>query len=307
MLLTVFTPTYNRRELLGRVYQSLLSQTCRDFCWLIVDDGSADDTKQAVQGWIEEKQIPITYIYRENGGKMRAHNTGVAHCTTELFMCLDSDDYLPADAVEQLTETWRDVQSESVREASAQREPAEKSAQQIDKTAGIVAHKGRSATQILTGGEFADIKYSTLQNLYRQGFSGETALVFRTDILRQFPFPEIDGEKYVPEDYIYDKIDKEYVLRVLPQIIMICELVSSGYTDSVERLRREHPQAWLLYYEQRAQDAPASLLKIKYISHYMRFSKHLGKSIWRSGNGISLGWRLLGLPGYFLLALRHKD
>lgn len=294
MLLTVFTPTYNRKELLGRVYQSLLAQTCRDFCWLIVDDGSTDDTKQTVQGWIEEKQIPVTYIYRENGGKMRAHNTGVEHCTTELFMCLDSDDYLPADAVECLTDTWKDARQEDSGRGAA-------------KVAGIVAHKGRSATEILTGRAFTDIQYSTLQELYRQGFSGETALVFRTEILRQFPFPEIDGEKYVPEDYIYDKIDKEYVLRVLPHIIMICELVSSGYTDSVEKLRRENPQAWWLYYEQRAQEAPASLLKIKYSSHYMRFSKHLGKSVWGSGNRVPLGWRLLGLPGYFLLALRHKD
>ena len=293
MLLTVFTPTYNRKELLGRVYQSLLAQTCRDFCWLIVDDGSTDDTKQTVQGWIEEKQIPVTYIYRENGGKMRAHNTGVEHCTTELFMCLDSDDYLPADAVECLTDTWKDARQEDSGRGAA-------------KVAGLVAHKGRSATEILTGRAFTDIQYSTLQELYRQGFSGETALVFRTEILRQFPFPEIDGEKYVPEDYIYDKIDKEYVLRVLPRILTICELVTSGYTDSVEQLRDENPQAWLLYYQQRAQDAPMSLLKLKYISHYMQFARAVGKPVFRGERILPVSILLLGLPGYVLLRLRHK-
>ena len=292
MLLTVFTPTYNRRELLGRVYQSLLSQTCRDFCWLIVDDGSTDDTEKMVQAWVTEAKIQIIYVFRENGGKMRAHNTGVEKCTTDLFMCLDSDDYLPEDAVSQLIDTWNIVLSDRSRDA--------------EKVAGIVAHKGKSATEILTGGEFADVEYSTLQGLYCQGFCGETALVFRTEVLRKFPFPEIDGEKYVPEDYIYDRIDKEYVLRVLPRILTICELVTSGYTDSVEQLRDENPQAWLLYYQQRAQDAPMSLLKLKYISHYMQFARAVGKPVFRGERILPVSILLLGLPGYVLLRLRHK-
>lgn len=292
MLLTVFTPTYNRRSLLRRVYQSLLAQTDKNFCWLIVDDGSEDDTEQAVQEWIRENTLNIIYVYRENGGKMRAHNTGVEHCTTELFMCLDSDDYLPTDAVELITETWKQVHADTE--------------QNPDQVCGIVAHKGKSATEILTGGKFADVRYSTLQSLYRAGFSGETTLVFRTDILRRFSFPEIPDEKYVPEDYIYDKIDKEYVLKVLPRIIMICEIVQSGYTDSVERLRDENPRAWLLYYEQRAQDASASILKMKYVSHYMRFARCLKKPIWGNERVISTGWLLLALPGYLLLMLRRK-
>ncbi len=292
MLLTVFTPTYNRRELLGRVYQSLLVQTDLNFIWLIVDDGSTDDTGMLVQEWMQEGRITIEYLYRENGGKMRAHNTGVANCRTELFMCLDSDDYLPENAVELITAAWRQTEEDTVQDAG--------------QVCGIVAHKGRSATEILTGGEFADVKYTTLQGLYRKGFSGETTLVFRTDILRRFPFPEIDGEKYVPEDYIYDRIDKEYVLRVLPRILTICELVTSGYTDSVERLRDENPQAWLLYYGQRAQDAPVSMLKLKYISHYMQFARAVGKPVFRGERILPVPVLLLGLPGYVLLRLRHK-
>ena len=191
-----------------------------------------------------------------------------------------------------MIETWNSVISDPTQDAK--------------KVAGIVAHKGKSATEILSGGEFADVEYSTLQGLYRQGFSGETVLVFRTDILRQFPFPEIIGEKYVPEDYIYDKIDKEYVLKVLHQIIMICEIVESGYTDSVERLREENPRAWLLYYEQRAQNAPASILKMKYISHYMRFAKGLQEPVWGRYRIAPIGWMILALPGYLLLSLRQK-
>ena len=100
MRLTVFTPTYNRRELLTRAYKSLTKQTIKDFEWLIVDDGSTDHTDDEVKKWIDDGIIHIRYHYRENGGKMRAHNTGVGLADTELFLCLDSDDYLVENAVE---------------------------------------------------------------------------------------------------------------------------------------------------------------------------------------------------------------
>ena len=102
MKLTIFTPTYNRKELLKRAYESLRAQTCKDFCWLIVDDGSTDDTASAVEEWGREGIIPIEYLYFENGGKMRAHNRGVENCRTEWFLCLDSDDRLVPDAVEEI-------------------------------------------------------------------------------------------------------------------------------------------------------------------------------------------------------------
>ena len=97
--LTVFTPTYNRADRLERAYESLKQQTNKDFCWLIVDDGSTDDTAGAVRAMQEDKLVDIKYIYRENGGKMRAHNTGVMACDTPLFLCLDSDDTLTRERV----------------------------------------------------------------------------------------------------------------------------------------------------------------------------------------------------------------
>ena len=99
-MLTIFTPTFNRAELLKRVYDSLLRQREKNFSWLIVDDGSTDNTKEVVEEWLREGRINIQYEYQENGGKMRAHNQGVNLCNTELFLCLDSDDFLTEDAVE---------------------------------------------------------------------------------------------------------------------------------------------------------------------------------------------------------------
>ena len=98
--LTIFTPAYNRAHTLGRTYESLLRQTCSDFEWLIVDDGSKDSTKELVEGWMQEGKISIQYIYQQNQGMHGAHNTAYRNIDTELNTCIDSDDYMPDDAVE---------------------------------------------------------------------------------------------------------------------------------------------------------------------------------------------------------------
>ncbi len=284
-MLTIFTPTYERVKLLSRVYESLLRQTCHEFVWLIVDDGSTDGTGQLVQEWQKEQKITIRYEYCENGGKMRAHNTGVRLCDTELFLCVDSDDYLTDTAVEEIMGLWEHKRAKEY--------------------AGIVAHKGEDEKTPLFHEEFPDVTVSTLGNLYHSGFHGETTLVFRTEILKKYLFPEIPGEKYVPEDYIYDKIDKEYQLIVLPKVLTVCEIVTGGYTEGAAKLRRENPTGWFLYYEQRASWEPVSVRRLKYISHYMRFAKLLGRNVWKEST-LSKGALLLGLPGELLLYLADK-
>lgn len=292
MLLTIFTPTYNRKELLRRVYKSLVNQTCHEFIWLIVDDGSSDGTKEEVDSFISENRLNIKYYYRENGGKMRAHNTGSSLCETELFVCLDSDDILAEDSVETIIEIWKNVEAENKK----------------DDYAGIVAYKGEISNGKVRefGGNLFPVLAikgvkTTLSGLYRKGFKGETTLVYRTKLLQKYPFPEIDGEKYVPEDYIYDKIDRERPLIILPKVLTICELVEGGYTDQAVKLRKNNPTGWFLYYEQRMQNEPWSVLKIKYISHYIRFCQVLGKK-----PVIPFHWKLVALPGTILLKLADK-
>lgn len=286
MKLTIFTPTYNRKELLKRAYESLKDQTCKDFNWLIVDDGSTDDTKAVVDGWIAENIIPIEYHYCTNGGKMRAHNQGVKNCKTEWFLCLDSDDRLVPDAVDSIIKCIDGIDAANC--------------------AGIIAHKGRSTTELLSGVPFPEgIKHTTLYGLYLKGFKGETTLVFRTSVLRKYPFPEIEGEKYVPEDYIYDKIDGEYEYIVLDRILTVCELVSEGYTDSVRKLKEDNKQAWYLYYEQRARITPMSVLKLKYLGFYRLYARMSGHAL-KEADGISLWDKILGIPGEMILKLSGK-
>lgn len=294
MKLTVFTPTYNRRELLKRAYDSLKSQTCLDFNWLIVDDGSGDETGELVKSWQDEGIVPIEYYYVENGGKMRAHNRGVEYCKTDWFLCLDSDDRLAHNAVEQI---YKCIE-ENITDPDGS-------------IAGIIAHKGRSETELLSGVDFpADYLAkksgrTSLYGLYLNGFKGETTIVFRTEVLRKYPFPEIDGEKYVPEDYIYDKIDAGYEYIVMPMILTVCELVSEGYTDSVRALKENNKEAWYLYYEQRARITPMSMLKLKYLAFYRLHAGMAGHKL-KEAEGIA-GWqKLLGIPGELILKATGK-
>ena len=106
--LTVFTPTYNRAHLLRRLYESLVTQSCQDFEWLVIDDGSTDFTRQLVESFIAEGRIPVRYIYKENGGLYTGYNVAYANIATELCVCIDSDDFMPDDAVEIIVNTWRE-------------------------------------------------------------------------------------------------------------------------------------------------------------------------------------------------------
>lgn len=262
--LTVFTPTYNREKLLPRLYESLKRQTSRDFTWLIVDDGSTDNTKDLISGFTAENIVDIQYIYRENGGKMRAHNDGVKNCKTPYFLCVDSDDYLVDTAVEKLLDVAN--QKNILSEGS--------------NLAGIIAHKGKSETSLLSDVNFKEgIEKSKLYDLYLKGFKGETTIMFVTDVIEKYPFPEIEGEKYVPEDYVYDKIDAVCEYVILDEIITVCEIVSEGYTDSVIKLKKNNPKAFLMYYEQRAIITPISVLKIKYMGFYVKYAKLCNKNI----------------------------
>ena len=251
-MLTIFTPTYNRAYILHQAYKSLCRQTTHDFIWLIVDDGSTDETKELVQTWIEENKISIRYYYQPNGGKMRAHNWGVRLCDTELFVCLDSDDYLVDDAVETILTLWNSLEEKQG-------------------LAGIVAYKGKDTQHTMFGEAFPEVRIDTLQELYQKGFFGENTLVHRRDVLLQFPFPEIEGEKFIPEAVVYDKIDLLYQLYVFPKILMICKYRNDGLSYAIEELRMNNPKGWLLYYQQKIQYSQVSILHYKYIAHAICF------------------------------------
>lgn len=231
MKLTIFTPSYNRANTLPRLYQSLINQTVKDFCWQIVDDGSIDETEGLVTNWINEKKISINYFKQTNQGKPFAHNKGVELTQTELFVCVDSDDYLVSNAVEKILWCWNTAQENDV---------------------GILAFKStknKPITRIRKGGTG---RRTTLKNAYDHlGLVGDSMLVFRTEILKKFSFPKFDGEKFVPEGYLYDKIDQEGKLILLEEYLYVCEYLDDGYTKNMAKLLKNNPNGYFAYIEQR--------------------------------------------------------
>lgn len=225
-LLTIFTPTYNRGYTLNKLYNSLINQTNKNFTWLIVDDGSTDNTKELANKWIEEDKIKIEYIKQENQGKHIAHNTGVDNCKTELFFCVDSDDYLLKNAVEDILKCRDKIRENDV--------------------SGIVSLKITKSGQAVGTEMPYGIEYSSLSDLYEKyRFKGDTALVFKTSILRKYKFPKIDGERFVGEEYIYCQIDEKHKLYISPYKYYVCEYLEDGYTTNIFKLIANNPKGYM--------------------------------------------------------------
>ncbi len=228
-LITIFTPTYNRAYILPQLYKSLQQQTTNDFEWLIVDDGSTDETEQLVQSWLgEENNFSIRYIKQLNGGKQRAVNNGVNNAHCPLFWIVDSDDYLPDNAVE-IAIKW----FETIKE--------------YENFAGISGLRGCN-TGILGGtfeGEYIDC---TSLERYKYNITGDKSEIFYTDILKKFPFPEFKGEKFVPEALVWNRIaSAEYKLRWFNEVIYITEYLPDGYTRNVDKNLITNWQGYSLY------------------------------------------------------------
>lgn len=234
--LTIFTPTYNRAYCLKGAYDSLLRQTNDSFIWLIVDDGSTDGTNDLVHTWIYENKIEIEYVYQENAGKMVAHNLAAQRCQTELFVCLDSDDQLTDTAVEEMISYW------------------DKHKDDRDDLLGIIAPK----TIINEVGEIIrtpripeNIIYTTGSGLYQKGYRGETAMVFRTEILRNYPFPVQEGEKFISEVSAYDAMDEKYVMITYNYPLMKCEYREDGYSNNLLKVNVANPKGVVYVNQQR--------------------------------------------------------
>ena len=232
---TVFTPTYNRAYILGDLYHSLQRQTCMDFEWLIVDDGSADDTKALVASWQgEENPFPIRYIYQENGGKCRAINRGLKEADGRLFFTVDSDDYLTDDAIEKVIRWDGELPKDG-------------------HFCGYVGNRGTTPTQTpnrLFPGGYLD---GTALDRYDQ-VDGERAFVFYTEIHRKYLYPEFPGEKFLTEAVTWDLMAHDgYKMRFYNDIIWIWEYKDDGLTRAGYRVFLENPQGTGLFFRQKAE------------------------------------------------------
>lgn len=247
-------------HLLPRLYESLCRQTFTDFEWVIVDDGSTDGTKDlfhpngngkcflaeiaekttdftdnkflAENSEIAENQIPIfsiRYFYQENGGKHRAINRGVKEAKGELFFIVDSDDMLPPEALEMVAKQYEYIKGD-------------------ERFAGVAGFDAHADGQVIGHGNtnFDILECSPVDFWCKQKVSGDMKEVFKTKVLLEFPFPEIDGEKFCPEELIWIRISKKYILRYFNHVIYIADYLPDGLSAKLVKLRMDNPLTAML-------------------------------------------------------------
>lgn len=227
--LTIFTPAYNRAHTLPRTYESLRAQDCKDFIWLVVDDGSTDGTRELVEQWQrQENGFEIRYLYKENGGMHTAHNTAYANIDTELNVCIDSDDCLAEGAVAKIFQKWEQVRDKGY--------------------AGIIGLDADFDGHIIGKGFSDGMTETTLSGYYASGGSGDKKLVYRTDVMNSVPaYPVFEGEKYVALAYKYRLIDQNYKLAVLDEVLCNVEYQPDGSSGTMWKQYLRNPKGFAFW------------------------------------------------------------
>lgn len=225
--LTILTPSYNRAALLPRLYESLKKQSCKQFEWLLVDDGSHDETGRLAADWQAENRIAFRYVRKENGGKHTALNAGIASVETKLVFIVDSDDWLPENAVETILR---------YHERYKERE-------------GIC---GYSFLRFYPDGQVNEAffpeneKVDTYVNVRINGhIGGDKAEVFFADILKRYPFPVFGTEKFLPEDLVWVQLSGPYKMVHINECIYISEYLEGGLTKSGRKMKLRSPRGMM--------------------------------------------------------------
>ena len=230
-MITVFTPTYNRAYRLQCLYESLKKQSSKNFEWIVINDGSTDNTNDLFEKWLKENNsFPIVYKEVTNGGKHRGINMAVKMASGEAFFIVDSDDYLTEDAIEKAYGWFEQIEND---EAFAG-------------VSGLKADKNNNPV----GGYGNFDGYIDCTNLQRHLYNllDDKAEIYKTSILRMYPFPEFAGENFMPESFVWDHIARDgYKIRWFNEIIYICEYLDDGLTASSDKKFMENPKGFLAY------------------------------------------------------------
>lgn len=253
MLITIFTPTYNRASLLIRLYESLTNLHYTNFEWIIVDDGSTDNTSELIVDFKKRASFPIHYVFQENAGKHIAINKGVFAAKGELFFIVDSDDRLTPEAL-------------SIVEEIYQREC-------VNTNLGGLALRGCYENGKIVGNStFSQIICNSIDIRNIHGVKGDLVEIFLTRVMKEFPFPEIKNEKFCPEVLVWNRIAQHYDLVYVNEPIYVVEYQDGGLTDRIVKIRMTSPIASLMTYgELTSYDVPVGQ-KIKAAINFWRFS-----------------------------------
>lgn len=271
--LTIFTPAYNRAHTIGRTYQSLCRQSCHDFEWLVVDDGSSDNTREFICSFLINIEVVndtefygfssnapwlrVHYIYQENQGMHGAHNTAYDVIHTELNTCIDSDDYMPDDAVEKILNLWNSLSDEGKK-----------------MYAGIIALDVNDKNLKVIGSELpTDRKSITLSGYYERGGKGDKKQIYRTEVIKSTPrYPLFEGERYVGLAYRYMLIDQQYELLILNEPVCIVEYQLDGSSYGMYKQYWNNPKGWCFYRKTEMLYTKGFSRKMMVCAHYVSSS-----------------------------------
>ena len=233
-MITVFTPTYNRKNELINLYNSLLEQNYHDFEWLVVDDGSTDETQKYLKQIKKEKKININYIYKENGGKQSAYNKGLDYAKGEIFLCIDSDDILKKNILYTIAKDFEKVKKNK-------------------KIGGIAYIQGYiNDKNKIIGTTFPndnqEINYFDIY--HKQKVRGDKLIILKTNVAKEYYFPLIEGEKFVPEALIFNRISRKYNFIVKNIIATYKEYLNEGYSNNYFNLVKRNPLGNMLYFKE---------------------------------------------------------
>ena len=214
-MITLFTPTYNRVHLLSRLYNSILMQDVIDVEWLIVDDGSIDDTEALIENFKKESIINIRYYKKSNGGKHTAINFGLQYAKGELFFIIDSDDVLAENALKIIKTHYQSIKNN-------------------DKICGIVGLSQYIDKQEIVGDFFLrdgwEVSFADIYLKYH--LKGDKSVAFKTEVLKKYPFPEKQGIRFIFEAVVWYEMSKKYNVLALNKIVQFVEYQKSGVSDS---------------------------------------------------------------------------
>ncbi|MCI9286524.1 MAG: glycosyltransferase family 2 protein [Clostridia bacterium] len=255
MKISILTPTYNRAKLLNRLYKSLVENTKYnvEIEWLIMDDGSNDNTSQEVEKFIKENKFDIQYYSQENKGKMVAINNLIGYATGDLIIECDSDDYFKNNAFLTIKNTFNEM----------------------DDNTYALCYLKYDQNECNIGNLFKQ-KETTMFDLYfKQGEDGEKVLVYNAKIRKQFSYELENNEKFITEARMYHKMDMQYKIKCFNEPIMICEYQEEGYSKNIIEVFKKNPFGYYQYFKEIFEhDFKGVLLKkrIYAIKHYILFS-----------------------------------
>ncbi len=287
-LVTIFTPTYNRAHILLKLYESLLLQQNLNFEWVIVDDGSQDNTKEIVLNWVDENKVPIVYEKKSNEGKHIAINRGVELAQGDLFFIVDSDDFLTPTATKLIENYYPEIRDNK-------------------ELAGVSFRRGTDDSTFIGSVEyFEDQKLNVFDFRYRKNIGGDMAEVYKTAVLRNYSFPQYNAEKFCPESLVWNRIGLQYKMLWTSHIIYICNYLEGGLTSQIFEVRKKSPIASTQYYAELEKMPIPLLYKVKANINYWRFARFSSSTLMSKIIKVNPFISMIGLPFSLIFLIKDK-